>query len=234
MQAVILAAGKGSRMGALTESTPKALLELFKQPLLQYELDTLPDYVDEVVIIVGYLGHLIQQRFGGEYKGKRLLYVEQDVLDGTAGALWRARDILKDRFIVMMADDLYGKEDIERCVAKAGWVELIQERDAIHAKGKVELDKHGNIARIIEGNHGETRGLLGTNLFVLDTRVFDCPLIAKTEGSKEFGLPQTVIAGAKQLGIPFQPMIGTSWLEITSPEDLKKAEQILEWGEEKK
>src|SRR3989338_3733767 len=109
MQAVILAAVRGTRMKELTEGTPKALLEISGKPLLQYEFDSLPEVVDEVIIIVGYMGSMIQQRFGGIYKDKKIFYVEQDVLDGTAGALWRAKDILSDRFLVMMADDLYGR-----------------------------------------------------------------------------------------------------------------------------
>ena len=91
MQAVILAAGRGTRMKELTENSPKALLEVAGRPLLQYALDTLPNDVDEVVIIVGYLGGMIHDRFGPEYYGKRLLYVEQEELNGTAGALSLAK-----------------------------------------------------------------------------------------------------------------------------------------------
>ena len=227
MQAVILAAGRGTRMKELTQEMPKALLEVAGEPILQYAFDALPDSVDEVIVVVGYMGGVIQQRFGGEYKGKRILYVEQDVLDGTAGALWRAQEILKDRFVVMMADDLYATSEIQKCIDAGEWVELVQHRDAIRSKGKVEIDKHKNIVRIVEGNHGEVPGLLGTNLFVLDTRVFDFPLVPKTEGSEEYGLPQTIISAAKELGIVFRAVEGKLWLEITEPEDLQKAEEIL-------
>jgi NDP-sugar pyrophosphorylase family protein len=227
MQAVILAAGRGTRMGALTETSPKALLPLGQKTLLEYEFDALPDEIDEVIVIVGYLGGLIHDRFGGEWNGKRILYVEQEKLDGTAGALWRAKDILHDRFIVMMSDDLYAKADIERCIGEKDWVELVQHRDEIRSKGKVEIDIHHKILTVTEGNHGAVSGLLGTNLFVFDTRIFQCPMVPKTPGSDEFGLPQTAIAAAKALDIPFRAVETDLWFEITTPEDLQKAEEML-------
>jgi NDP-sugar pyrophosphorylase family protein len=227
MQAVILAAGRGARMGALTENTPKALLPLGDKTLLEYEFDALPDAIDEVVVIVGYMGSSIQSKFGGKWRDKQIFYVEQEELDGTAGALWRAKDILHDRFIVMMSDDLYAKEDIEKCIDEKDWVLLVQHRDELRSKGKVEVDAHGKILNVTEGDHGDVSGLLGTNLFVLDTRVFQGPLIPKTQGSDEFGLPQTVIAASKMLNVPFHAVETKKWVEITTPEDLKKAEEML-------
>jgi len=228
MQAVILAAGRGTRMKELTERLPKALLPLGKKTLLEYEFDALPDEIDEVIVVVGYLGGLIHERFGGEWNGKRMLYVEQDKLDGTAGALWRTKDILHDRFVVMMSDDLYAKSDVEKCIQEKDWVLLVQHRDEIRSKGKVEVDKHGLILKVTEGNHGATPGLLGTNLLVLDTRIFKNHMVRKAPGSDEFGLPQTVIEAAKKLDIPFRAVKTDKWFEITSPEDLKKAEELLE------
>jgi NDP-sugar pyrophosphorylase family protein len=227
MQAVILAAGRGTRMRELTENLPKALIPLGEKTLLEYEFDALPNEVDEIIVIVGYMGGLIHDRFGGSWQGRDVLYVEQETLDGTAGALWRAKDILEDRFVVMMADDLYAKDDIERCMQGKNWALLVQRRAEMRSKGKVEVDAQGNIVAVTEGDHGNVPGLLGTNLFVLDTRIFQCPLIPKAEGSEEFGLPQTAIAAANMLKIPFHAIETDKWVEITTPEDLQKAEEML-------
>lgn len=227
MQAVILAAGRGTRMGALTENSPKALLPLGDKTLLEYELDALPDGIDEVIIIVGYMGSSIHDRFGGSWQGRDILYVEQEKLDGTAGALWRAKDILHDRFLVMMSDDLYAKEDAERCAREKDWALLVQRRAQVRSKGKVEVDPHGNIVAVTEGDHGNVPGLLSTNLFVLDTRIFQGPLIPKSEGSDEFGLPQTAIEASKLLNVPLHAVETDKWIEITTQEDLQKAAEIL-------
>ncbi len=227
MQAVILAAGRGTRMGALTESLPKPLLEAGGTTLLQHELDILPESIDEVIIVVGYLGHLIQQKLGGEYNGRRLLYVEQDVLDGTAGALFRAAPLLKDRFLVLMSDDMYSKEDAARIVEKNDWVLLAQYAEQMNPGGRIITNDAGEIAAIEEGAHEGESGLAGTNMFVLDTRLFTFPMVPKSEGSAEFGLPQTVLAASKQSGIPFTIERATFWFQISDPTDLEKAAAVI-------
>lgn len=227
MQAVILAAGRGTRMGTLTETLPKPLLEVGGKSLLEHELDILPDVVNEVIIIVGYLGNLIEERLGSEYGGKRLVYVHQEVLDGTAGALWRAAPFLKDRFLVLMSDDMYSKEDAARIVEKSDWVLLAQQTEHMNPGGRIVTNDAGDVIAIEEGNHDGMSGLAGTNMFVLDTRLFKYPMVPKSAGSIEFGLPQSVLAAAKQSGVPFTIERATFWFQISDPDDLKKAEDVI-------
>ncbi len=228
MQAVILAAGRGTRMKVLTETTPKPLLEVAGKSLLELKFDELPDEVDEIIIIVGYLGEKIQERFGGSYDGRRILYVEQEKLDGTMGALARAKDLLDERFVVMMGDDLYAREDIERCLAVPDWVMLVEESQHMNAGGCIITDAKGEILKIEEGNHAGKPGLINTNMLVLDTRIFQYPMVPKSAGSDELGLPQTVLAASKTAGISFEGVRSTFWFQITDPDDLVKAEAVLE------
>ena len=214
-------------MGALTDALPKPLLQVAGKTLLEHKFDILPNNIDEVILVVGYMGGLIQKTFGGSYKDKRILYVEQEKIDGTAGALWRARSILKDSFLVMMGDDIYSKEDANRCIAIGGWTQLVQETEHMDMGGCVVIDESGTIKDIEEGNHGGKPGLIGTNMFSLDTRLFDFEMVPKSEGSEEFGLPQTIVAASKKSGIPFSAVKATQWIQITTPEDIARAEETL-------
>ena len=227
MQSVILAAGRGTRMKELTADTPKSLLQVAGRPLLQYILDALPDEVDEVIIVVGYLGGMIHDRFGPEYFGKRLLYVEMEDLHGTAAALWCAKDILKERFLVLMGDDIYGADDVAKIARAKQWAMGVQEARLLGEGGRIVTDKQGRITKIVEGEHGGTPGVVSTNLFCLDTRIFSCKMVPKAPGSPEFGLPQTVLAAADSLKIPLEAITATSWIQISRPEDLQKAEELL-------
>lgn len=227
MQAVILAAGRGTRMGVLTDNVPKPLLEVAGKSLLEHKFDALPEEVDEVILVVGYLGGKIQERFGGSYQGKRILYVEQEVLDGTMGALSRVKGILSDRFLVMMGDDLYAGEDIAQCIATPDWVMLVDDTSNMNAGGRVIVDESGAIINIEEGNHKGDPGLASTGLFVLDTRIFQYPMVAKVAGSDEFGLPQTVLAASQTSGIPFSAITSTFWIQITDSYDLVRAEAAI-------
>ena len=234
MQAVILAAGHGTRMEELTHAVPKPMLDLAGKPLLEYKFEALPDDVDEVVIVVGYLADVIKGYFGSQYHTKKIIYVEQKEMNGTAGALWAAQSVLHDRFLVMMGDDIYMQEDIEACIAEGDvWRLLVQEISEMHRAGSIQLDENALITDIIEGDKSKEKGLASTNMYLLDARVFSCPLIPKQPDSLEFGLPQTVVQGAKKLGIRFEPVFTDKWIQITSPKDLIYAAEILKKTKEK-
>ncbi|OGG58989.1 hypothetical protein A3C86_01225 [Candidatus Kaiserbacteria bacterium RIFCSPHIGHO2_02_FULL_49_16] len=229
MQAVILAAGRGTRMKGLTEKIPKPLLEVRGKTLLEHKFDVLPDEVDEIVLVVGYLRRLIRERFGNNYKGKKITYVEQGPACGTAGALWSAREILLEKFIVMMGDDLYSKDDIKRACQSDTWLMFAMETSRIQGGGKI-ITINGNIADIIESDEHSTPGLVSTNLFSLDIRLFghEMVLVQAKERSEEFGLPQTVLAASRASGILLELVQTDAWIQITDSEDLKNAEKTVE------
>lgn len=227
MQAVILAAGKGTRMKELTQATPKPMLTVFGKTLIEHKLDSLPSEVDEVILVIGYQGQVIRDAFGESFGRRTIRYVEQETLDGTMGALALARPFLTDRFIVMMGDDLYAREDIEACFGNPDWSVLVEDTKTMASGGRMVMSEEGNIIGIEEGDHTGKPGLMNTNLFVLDPRVFEYPMVPKAAGSDEYGLPQTVVAASKVSGIPLQAVMATSWIQITAPEDLAKAERLL-------
>lgn len=226
-------------MDELTTAVPKPMLEVAGKNLLEYKLEALPDEVEEVVCIVGYRGETIRHHFGAAFGNKKLIYIEQTELNGTAGALWSAKEILKDRFVIMAGDDIYMQEDVERCTEGEGWKMLVQQLPEMHRAGKVELGEDGNISEIIESSQeDEARtgpGIASTSLFVVDHRLFSCPMVPKFKGSLEFGHPQTIVAAAHQLGIPLEPVFTEKWIQITAPKDLIIAADMLKkFDEEKK
>lgn len=224
MQCVILAAGRGIRMKSLADATPKALLTVAGKTLLEHKLDALPPEVDEIILVVGYMGGDIQRHFGGLYKGKRILYVEQERQNGTAGALWCARNILKDTFLVMYADDIYAKEDIANVAKAKPWAVVGLKVDSLGSAAKIITNKRGRVIDILESTERPNgAGFLNTGLYHLDTRIFNYRTVPKAPGSSELGLPQTLV----KADLPLQLIPATFWLQITAPEDLEKAEEIL-------
>ena len=82
MQAVILAAGNGTRLRPITNHVPKPMIKIGNKTLLEYNIDNLPSEVDEIIFVIGYLGEQIKDYFGSEFKGKKIKYVEQKELLG--------------------------------------------------------------------------------------------------------------------------------------------------------
>jgi NDP-sugar pyrophosphorylase family protein len=226
MQAVILAAGRGTRMRDLTETMPKPMLPVLGKSLIAHKLEALPEEVDEVIIVVGYLGDVIRKAFGEEYQGRRIRYVEQETLNGTMGSLALAKPLLTGRFVVLMGDDIYAKEDIAAALSSPDWSILVERTGSMGAGGKMVLEG-SRIVAIEEGEHAGMPGLMNTNLFALDTRLFEIPMVPKVAGSDEYGLPQTVLAASHALGIPLHAVYATRWIQITAPEDLRQAERLL-------
>src|SRR4051794_8903456 len=103
----ILAGGLATRLRPVTETIPKALIEVAGEPFLAHQLRLLrQDGFDRVVLLVGYLGEQIQTFAGdGHDFGLQVEYVfDGPRLLGTAGALRRALPVLGDEFAVIYGD----------------------------------------------------------------------------------------------------------------------------------
>jgi NDP-sugar pyrophosphorylase family protein len=227
MQAVILAAGRGTRMGALTEHVPKPMLLLNGRPVLEYIIDSLPPTVDDVIIVVGYLGEVIRTHFGEQYAEKKISYAEQASMNGTAGALWEVKDLLRDAFLVMNGDDVCLKADVAACAASADWAMLVHHVDEIGSTSLVVTDDRDCVVDILEKeSHRGGPGLANTaNFFLLDTRIFAYPLVLRPGSDTEYGLPQTIVQAARD--IPIHTVAAHAIIRLTEPQDIQKAEQLL-------
>ncbi len=211
-------------MGSLTDACPKPMLEVQGKPLLHYKFVALPDEIDEVIIVVSYFGHIVQQYFGGEYMGKRVLYVEQDSpTGGTANALMQAQTILKDSFLVMNGDNLYARADMEAAMRAPDWAVVVKEVEHI-ATGRVIVE-NGLVTSIAENAAG-ARGYANIALYKLDMRIFDYKPVPKAEGSTELGLPQTMMTAVGD--IPIHAIDATFWFEVKSPETLMQAAAVID------
>ena len=225
MDCVILAAGRGTRMGDLTKDCPKPMLPIKGKPKLAYTIEQLPDAITNVVIVVGYLKEQITEFFGDRYSGRTIQYVVQKDLSGTAMALHLAKDYLGEKFLVINGDDLYKKEDLEELL-KHDWAVLAYETDDIENYGYMECDDEGNLIAIVEAPHDHKHGMANINAFVLKKDFFTFPLFSKGSDSAEMGLPQTLMQQIKKISLR---VVRTKlWHPVGTPEDLQKAEDIID------
>src|SRR5580704_13056220 len=93
---VILAGGLATRLRPITEKIPKALVEVAGRPFLEHQLELLRrNSIQEVILCVGYLGEMIERRYGdGEALGVRIKYsFDGPKLLGTGGAVKKAAEV---------------------------------------------------------------------------------------------------------------------------------------------
>ncbi|PSQ32763.1 glucose-1-phosphate thymidylyltransferase, partial [Halobacteriales archaeon SW_10_68_16] len=113
MQAVILAAGEGTRMGPLTDATPKPMLPVAGRPLVAHTADAAVDAgVEELILVVGYHAEAVRTYFGDSYRNVPVTYAVQSEQLGTAHAVRAAEDAIEGPFAVLNGDDLYDRESL--------------------------------------------------------------------------------------------------------------------------
>src|SRR3990170_8405113 len=108
MKAVIMAGGEGTRLRPLTSNSPKPMLPLVNEPMMEHIVRLLRQHgFDEIVVTVAFLANHIRSYFGdGSEFGVRMVYATEETPLGTAGSVRNAMDELDDRFLVISGDVL--------------------------------------------------------------------------------------------------------------------------------
>ncbi|QOZ23987.1 phosphocholine cytidylyltransferase family protein [Bradyrhizobium sp. CCBAU 51753] len=115
--AIILAAGRGSRLRPLTDLRPKPLVEVNGTAILHNALRNLQSVgVQEVTVVVGYRKDAIQYACGSRFGELEIKYIESTVFDrtGSAYSLWLARDTLLSGDCFLLEGDVFFEEDTLR------------------------------------------------------------------------------------------------------------------------
>src|SRR5213075_1692622 len=123
MKAVILAAGKGTRMRELTNELPKPMLKVQGKPILQHIIEGLSQNgIRDIFIVTGYRAETIEEHFkdGGQF-GVNVAYGRQMVQDGTGKAPELAKEFVgSDPFLLTYGDILVKPETYQRMVSRFG------------------------------------------------------------------------------------------------------------------
>src|SRR6266487_3045164 len=107
MDAIILAAGLGTRLRPHTLTIPKPLLPIRGRPILDWTLGALPPAVDRVLVVVNYLAEQIEAFLRTQQGFAECRAVRQEQPRGTGDALRTCRAQLRsERFLVLNGDDL--------------------------------------------------------------------------------------------------------------------------------
>ena len=158
MKAVILAAGKGTRMGDLTSAAPKPMLKVRGKPILEHIVEGLSAVgVKSVCVVTGWKAEIVEEYFGdGAAWNMAICYARQIVPDGTGKAPELAKDFVgEDSFLLTYGDILVRREtyramaDRFACGNFAGLLAVTQKEDV--TKGGLSVfDEDFCLARLLE------------------------------------------------------------------------------------
>ena len=243
MQAIILAAGMGRRLGTLTNNNTKCMVEVNGIKLIDRTLDTLAEVgIKRVVLVVGYNAQNVVDHVGEEYRGMSITYVENKVYDKTNNiySLFLAREYLLADDTLLLESDLIFETDVVRKIVDDNYPNL-----ALVDKYESWMD--GTVVTLDEDN--KIREFLGKDRF----RYSDIDRYYKTVNiykfSKEFSATHYVPfleAYCHALGnneyyeqvlkvitllddspLKALPLNGEKWYEIDDIQDLDIASSIF-------
>jgi NDP-sugar pyrophosphorylase family protein len=228
MKAVILAAGKGTRMGDLTTHLPKPMLRVWDKPVLEHIVLGLRDKagIVDFFIIVGWQAHVIRDYFGDGAKwGVRITYGEQLVQDGTGKAPELAKDwIGQDRFLMMYGDILLLAPSDYRLLADAfqedGVIALKDGQDLTKG-GAVVLNALGFMTEIVEkaaAGQIPTNAFYNAGIYLLTPRIFQYTATLEKSPRGEYEFTDALKAIVKSGGARLRGVtLASEWVDVRDP-----------------
>ena len=232
-KAVILAAGRGTRMRELTAELPKPMIEVRGKPVLQHIVEGLRDAgIAELLLVVGYRADAVQDFFGDCSRcNVTIQYKTQTVQDGTGRVVELARDFVTNRpFILAYGDILVDPVNYKRMVDLPDDVEAIltvTRGEDVSKGGAVFLNDEMELVELREKpNPGEpTSPWYNAGLYAFRPSIFDFTAKLKQSPRGEYELTDA-IRDLAQSGKKVRALELTGqWADVRDPEVLASLNQ---------
>ena len=222
-QAVILAGGRGSRLGGMTDLLPKPMMDVAGRPFIDYLIRNLIRHgIRDIVLSTGYLSNAISDYVGtGAHYGGKIRHVTEDIPLGTGGAVKNCESILNDQFFVLNGDTLFDINFAALAAQPKNAIALRQIGD-VARYGSVNLERNLVTEFNEKGNRGP--GLISGGILWLKRESLE--LLPSGVSSLETDL-LPLLAHEKTLsGLPSDGY----FIDIGLPETLEAAQnQIPDW-----
>lgn len=227
MQAIVLAAGEGSRMRPLTLSRPKVMVPVGGKPFLEHLVRrSIESGVTKFVFVVGYRSGVVVDHFkDGENFGVDIEYVLQNEQLGTGHALMMAEDQAEDRFLVLNGDVLTDTTSLKRIGESEG--------AAVAAKGVEEPSRYGvfeveedRLRSVVEKSLSPPSNLANAGIYQFRRNIFevlgDVPKSVRGEFELTDGINSLISRGEDIEVVEIE-----DWIEVGRPWDVLEANKIL-------
>lgn len=226
MDAIIMAAGKGTRMRPLTDTTPKPMLTLQQQPILHWSLQSLHSVADRVLVVVQYLAEQIEA-----YMQQQTLFADYEIVHqlprplGTGHALQCCHPHLQSHeFIVLNGDDLYNVSALQQLAAVSAGLLAVWKDDPTKYAAVIQ-NNDGSLERLHEKPPAGLYAppvLVNIGGYKLDQSIFEHELQLSERGEYELTDYVSYLASQK----PMSVIEAAFWKPIGYPEDLDNAQEL--------
>ena len=235
--AVVLAAGRGTRMGELTSSTPKPLLEVAGRPLIDHVVGGIAAAgVERIVVVTGYLAARIEGALGdGARFGTEIRCVRQERTDGTARALLLAEAHLAGApFLlswsdVLVAPGVYADVAREFATSACDAVLAVNEVDDPWRGAAVYVDADWKVTKLEEKPPRGTATTRWNNAGILACAPVVLDYARRLDASErgEYELPQAIASMVRDGRAVRALAVRGFWCDVGTPQDLEWADREL-------
>lgn len=229
MQAIIMAAGKGSRLGALTAGNPKSFVEIKGKKLIEYNLELLQRYgIDEIIIVTGYRCEAFEE-LTKDMKNVRLMYNPFYEMVNVLGSFYMGMEALHDDFIYLHADTLCEPAIFEKLIQSGADVLLPVEYKACDEEAMKVRSENGKIVEITKQMplgvaEGEFIGIAAFKKEVIPAlKAKTKQLMKEKEFTAYFESAIQRLIDEEDFQIQAVPTQGAFWAEIDFLEDYERA-----------
>jgi mannose-1-phosphate guanylyltransferase len=241
MKAMILAAGKGTRVRPITHTTPKPMIPILQKPVMEFLLELLRQHgFDEIMVNVSHLAEEIENYFrDGQRFGVQIAYSFEGRIEdgeligealGSAGGIKRIQDFqpfFDDTFVVLCGDaliDLDLTEALRRHKEKGAMASLVAKRvphDQVSSYGVVVTDEAGKVLRFQEkpSVQDAASDMINTGIYIFEPEVLEFIPSGQPFDIGSDLFPLLVEAGAPFFALPME----FEWVDIGKVPDYWQA-----------
>ncbi|MCK4353513.1 NTP transferase domain-containing protein [candidate division WOR-3 bacterium] len=233
MKALIIAAGKGSRIKSLTKNEPKPLIQLLGLFLIERVILTAKQSgTNEFIIVVGHLGEKIKKKLGnGDRYGVKITYIENMEWEkGNGVSVLKAKELLNGKFILLMADHIFEPKilselkrirlDNNECALAVD--KMLKRHIGLDEATKVKIE-NGYIVDI--GKKIDNYNGIDCGIFLLSPAIFEALEESIKNGNETLSGGIRVLA--KKEKIKAFDIKENFWIDIDTKDNYRKAEKIL-------
>ena len=234
MKAVVLAAGKGTRLRPLTEDKPKGMVEVDGKPLITHCFEQLAELgATEFVVVVGYMKERIIEHYGDEFEGIPITYTHQREQLGLAHALLSVKEHIDDDFMLMLGDNVFSANlgDVVRRQRedRADAAFLVEEVPWEEASryGVCDTNQYGEITDVVEKPDDPPSNLVMTGFYTFSPAIFPACELVQPSNRGEYEISEAIDLLIRS-GRTIDAIRLDGWrIDVGYPEDRDEAERRL-------
>ena len=222
MDAIILAAGLGTRLRPHTLTTPKPLLPVRGRPILDWTLAALPPTVGRVIVVTHYLADQVESYLRGQSHQKNWVTVHQMTPRGTGDAFRSCRGhVTANRVLVLNGDDLYASADLAALAEKPAGL-LVHGVDEPRKFGIVFTRPDGTLERLVEKPELTGRQMANIGAYLFPRSALEIELPLSPRGEYEITDAISAVAASQ----PVHAVPAKVWLPIGDETAWRAADQL--------